>query len=44
MGSEIFNGCYNLTIYCAAKQQPSNWADDWNKQNNIVFWGFAGSI
>jgi hypothetical protein len=44
MGSEIFNGCYNLIIYCAAKQKPNSWSDDWNKQNNIVFWGITNSI
>lgn len=31
IGGYAFEGCSSLTIYCAAKEQPEGWDDNWNK-------------
>lgn len=33
-----FNDCQNLTIYCQAKEKPSNWAFSWNTDSRPTFW------
>ncbi len=36
---EVFDDCYSLTIYCAALSKPEGWDNDWNPDNQAVYWG-----
>lgn len=36
-----FYVCYNLTIYCEAETQPSDWNSEWNASECIVVWGYT---
>ena len=46
MGSGVFDSCTSLVIYCAAEEQPIDWADDWNEIDCLepttpdVIWGY----
>ena len=37
----VFEYCSRLTIYCEAESEPSGWAEDWNKSNRPVVWGYT---
>ena len=39
--SYAFEGCYNLTIYCAAGSAPSGFAKDWKPSYCAVVWGYT---
>jgi predicted RNA-binding protein with TRAM domain len=41
MGTNVFFGCSNLTIYCEALSQPTTWNTSWNPDNIPVVWGGA---
>ena len=45
MGSDVFNLCVNVTIYCRAKTQPSGWDANWKRslKDGQVVWGYAGN-
>ena len=34
----VFDGCYNLTIYCEASSQPESWDMFWNHSFCPVYW------
>ena len=38
IGAYAFAGCSELTIYCEAESQPSDWDSDWNIDNCPVVW------
>ena len=40
IGSEAFMDCSNLTIYCEAESQPSEWDREWNCSDVPVIWGY----
>ena len=40
MGGYVFADCPLLTIYCEADAQPEDWDEEWNGDNNPVFWGY----
>jgi hypothetical protein len=43
MGSSVFSGCENATIYCKLKQFPSSgWNHYWNDNGAKVVWGYKG--
>lgn len=35
-----FKGLSNLTIYCEAESQPSDWNSYWNSAGSEVIWGY----
>ena len=39
MGQDIFYGCVDLIISCAASEKPSGWNEYWNQANLPVLWG-----
>ena len=39
MGSGVFYGCTDLTIYCEAQSKPSGWDSGWNSYKCPVVWG-----
>ena len=43
IGELAFYNCSNLTIYCEAESQPSEWDDDWNPDNRPVIWGYKSN-
>ena len=47
MGEEAFFYTHNVTIYCKAESQPSEWASNWNQlygfgEHCPVVWGYNG--
>ena len=38
IGSQVFEGCSNLTIYCEAESQSEYWDSNWNCDRPVV-WG-----
>lgn len=44
VGSNAFEGCSNLTIYCEATRRPSGWESSWNNSNRPVIWGYNNNI
>ena len=39
VGTDIFNSCRNLTIYCERQSPGANWSSSWNTSNIPVIWG-----
>lgn len=38
IGANAFEGCWNVTIYCEATEQPSGWEQSWNSDDRPVYW------
>lgn len=42
IGDYAYYDCNEITIYCEAEEQPSDWSSDWNYSNCPVVWGYKG--
>ena len=42
IGTNAFNGCTNLTIYCELSSKPDGWSSYWNSSERPVYWHASG--